>query len=321
LVRSVLLALLVLIPLPIPVAAQSEYPNRIVRIVVPAPPGGSADSFGRLIAHYLSQELGQPFVVENRPGGGSRLGLEYVAGSSADGYTLFLGTSSSTSLHLVHKSMRYDVRSALAPIAQIAIVPQALVVNPTVAASTIQQFIELAKKEPDQMNYGSPGVGSAAHMAMELFMNMAGITIQHVHYRGLPQAVADILGGRLSGMMLDTLNAKPPTDAGKMRILGVTTKQRLAAMPEIPTIAESGFPDYEALQWFGLLAPAGTPVPIIQKLQTLVLQAMKTPDLKERLNNISAYHVPTTASEFAALIHNEIEKWNKLAKVVDFQSN
>jgi tripartite-type tricarboxylate transporter receptor subunit TctC len=299
--------------------AQGDYPSRPVRIVVPATPGGGSDTFARLVGQYLSTKLGQQFVVENRPGGGTLPAMEFVVSQPADGYTLYLSPSTTTSMHLVRKSMPFDVRKAFSPVTKIAIVPQSLVINPSVPAKTVQEFIALAKREPDQLNYGSAGIGTGPHMAMELFLNMTQIRIQHVPYRGVSQSVTDILGGRLSGMMLNMLTAKPHVDDGKMRMLGLTSLVRSDAMPEIPTIAESGVPGYEALQWFGLLAPGGTPAPILNKLQTLILEAMNTPEIKERLKTDGAMHIPNTPAEFSAQIDAEIDKWTKLAKVINLQ--
>ena len=302
-----------------PAAAQGDYPSRTVRIIVPATPGGGSDTFARLIAQHLAKELNQQFVVENRPGGGTLTAMEFVAGQPADGHTLYLSPSTTTSMHLVRKSMPWDVRKAFAPVTKIAIVPQSLVLNPSVAAKSVQEFIALAKREPDKLTYGSAGIGTGPHMAMELFLNVAGIRIQHVPYRGVSQSVNDILGGQLSGMMLNMVTAKPHAEAGKLRMLGITSVVRSDAMPNIPTIAESGLPGFEALQWFGLLAPGGTPTPILNKLQKLILEAMNTPEMKARLKTDGAMHVPNTPAEFGTQINAEIDKWTKLAKAINLK--
>jgi tripartite-type tricarboxylate transporter receptor subunit TctC len=302
-----------------PAAAQGDYPSRTVRIIVPATPGGGSDTFARLIAQHLAKELNQQFVVENRPGGGTLTAMEFVAGQPADGHTLYLSPSTTTSMHLVRKSMPWDVRKAFAPVTKIAIVPQSLVINPSVAAKSVQEFIALAKREPDKLTYGSAGIGTGPHMAMELFLNVAGIRIQHVPYRGVSQSVNDILGGQLSGMMLNMVTAKPHAEAGKLRMLGITSVVRSDAMPDIPTIAESGLPGFEALQWFGLMAPGGTPTPILNKLQKLILAGMNTPEMKARLKTDGAMHIPNTPAEFATQINAEIDKWTKLAKAINLK--
>lgn len=302
-----------------PAAAQGDYPNRAVRIIVPATPGGGSDTFARLVGQYLATKLNQQFVVENRPGGGTLPAMEFVAGQPADGYTLYLSPSTTTSMHLVRKSMPFDVRKAFAPVTKIAIVPQSLVINPSVPAKSVQEFIALAKRDGGKLTYGSAGIGTGPHMAMELFLNVANIRIQHVPYRGVSQSVTDILGDRLSGMMLNMLTAKPHVDAGKLRMLGLTSLVRSEAMPGVPTIAESGFPGFEALQWFGLLAPGGTPAPILNKLQALILEAMNTPGIKARLKTDGAMHIPNTPAEYATQINAEIDKWTKLAKAIKLE--
>jgi tripartite-type tricarboxylate transporter receptor subunit TctC len=303
----------------VPAWAQGDYPSKTVRIIVPATPGGGSDTFARLVGQYLSTKPGQQFVIENRPGGGTLPATEHVAGSAADGHTLYLSPSTTTSMHLVRKSMPFDVRKAFAPVTKIAIVPQSLVLNPSVPVKTVQEFIALAKREPDKLVYGSPGIGTGPHMAMELFLNMADIRIQHVPYRGVSQSVNDILGGRLSGMMLNMVTAKPQVDAGKLRVLGLSSSERSDAMPGVPTIAETGLKGYEALQWFGMLAPGGTPMPILNRLQALILEAMKTPDMQARLKKDGATHMPNTPVQFAAQINLEIDKWTKLAKAINLQ--
>jgi tripartite-type tricarboxylate transporter receptor subunit TctC len=317
--RRTCLAVLSLGLLIAPALGQADYPSKTVRIIVPATPGGGSDTFARLVGQYLSTKLGQQFVVENRPGGGTLPAMEHVAASPADGHTLYLSPSTTTSMHLVRKSMPFDVRKAFAPVTKIAIVPQSLVLNPSVPVKSVQEFIALAKREPDKLVYGSPGIGTGPHMAMELFLNMAHIRIQHIPYRGVSQSVNDILGGRLSGMMLNMVTAKPHVDAGKLRVLGLTSSERSDAMPGVPTIAETGLKGYEALQWFGMLAPGGTPMPIREKLQSLILEAMNTPEMKERLKKDGASHVPNTPSQFAAQINFEIDKWTKLARAINLQ--
>jgi tripartite-type tricarboxylate transporter receptor subunit TctC len=302
-----------------PALAQSDYPNRTVRIIVPATPGGGSDTFARLIAQHLAKELNQQFVVENRPGGGTLPAMEFVASQPADGHTLYLSPSTTTSMHLVRKSMPWDVRKAFAAVTQIAVVPQSLVINPKVPATTIKEFIALAKREPGKLSYGSAGPGTGPHMAMELFKLMTGVQIQHIPYRGVSQSVTDILGGSISGMMLNLLNAKPHVEAGQLRILGVTSLRRSSAMPEIPTIAEAGVPDYEALQWFGLMAPGGTPPAILERLQKLIAEGMQTPDMQARLKTEGADAVVNTPAVFQKLIGDEIERWTKLAKAINLQ--
>jgi tripartite-type tricarboxylate transporter receptor subunit TctC len=302
-----------------PAAAQGDYPSRTVRVIVPATPGGGSDTFARLIAQHLAKELNQQFVVENRPGGGTLPAMDFVANQPADGYTLYLSPSTTTSMHLVRKSMPWDVRKAFTGITQIAVVPQSLVINPKVQATSVKEFIALAKREPGKLSYGSAGPGTGPHMAMELFKLMAGVQIQHIPYRGVSQSVTDILGGNISGMMLNVLTAKPHVEAGQLRILGVTSLRRSGAMPEVPTIAEAGVPDYEALQWFGLMARAGTPPEILDRLQKLIAEGVRSPEMQERLKTEGADAVVNTPEQFQTLIASEIERWTKLAKAINLK--
>jgi len=317
--RGTCLAVLGLGLLVTPASAQGDYPSRTVRIIVPATPGGGSDTFARLIAQHLAKELNQQFVVENRPGGGTLPAMEYVASLPADGYTLYLSPSTTTSMHLVRKSMPWDVRKAFTAVTQIAVVPQSLVINPKVQAATVKEFIALAKREPEKLAYGSAGPGTGPHMAMELFNLMAGIKIQHIPYRGVSQSVTDILGGNISGMMLNLLTAKSHIEAGQLRILGVTSSNRASAMPEVPTIAEAGLPGYEALQWFGLMAKGGTPPAILNRLQTLIAEGMRTPEMQERLKTEGADAVVNTPEVFQKLINDEIERWSKLAQAINLK--
>jgi tripartite-type tricarboxylate transporter receptor subunit TctC len=302
-----------------PAIAQGDYPNRTVRIIVPATPGGGSDTFARLVAQHLAKELNQQFVVENRPGGGTLPAMDYVASQPADGYTLYLSPSTTTSMHLVRKSMPWDVRKVFHGVTQIAVVPQSLVINPKVPATSVKEYIALAKREPGKLSYGSAGPGTGPHMAMELFNLMADIKVQHIPYRGVSQSVTDIIAGNISGMMLNLLNAKPQAEAGKMRILGVSSSKRSGAMPEVPTIAEAGVPGYEALQWFGLLARSGTPPAILERLQKLIAEGMRTPEMQKRLKTEGADAVVNTPDEFQKLIAVEIDRWTKLAKAINLK--
>jgi tripartite-type tricarboxylate transporter receptor subunit TctC len=302
-----------------PALAQGDYPSRTVRIIVPATPGGGSDTFARLIAQHLAKEFNQQFVVENRPGGGTLPAMEFVASQPADGHTLYLSPSTTTSMHLVRKSMPWDVRKAFSAVTQIAVVPQALVTNPKVPATTVKEFIALAKREPSKLSYGSAGPGTAPHMAMELFKLMTDIQMQHIPYRGVSGAVTDIIAGNISGMMLNVLTAKSHVDAGQLRGLGVTSTKRSSAMPDVPTIAEAGVPDYEALQWFGLLAPGGTPPAVLNRLQKSIAEAMRAPEMQARLKTEGAEAVANPPEVFQKLISEEIDRWTKLAKAINLK--
>jgi tripartite-type tricarboxylate transporter receptor subunit TctC len=301
-----------------PAHAQGDYPNRAVRIVVPATPGGGSDTFARLVAQHLAAVFGQQFVVDNRPGGGTLVGMDAVLNAPHDGHTLYLSPSTTTSMHVARKTMPYDVRRVFTPVTQLVVVPHALIVNPSVPAKTTAEFIALAKRGPGKLTYGSAGIGTAPHMAMELFKSMTGIDVRHIPYRGVSQSVTDILGERVSGMVLNVLTAKPHLEAGKLRALGVTGLTRSEALPDIATIAET-VPKYQALQWFGILAPAGTPAPVVNLLQAKIAEGLRAPEMKARLAADGAEAVVTTPAEFTALINEEIEKWTALAKAANIQ--
>ena len=316
--RSILLALIGFGLLGAPAAAQSDYPSRLVRIVVPSTPGGGTDTFARLIAQHLSTTLGQQFVIDNRPGGGTLIGMDAVAHAPPDGYTLYMSPSTTTTMHIVRKSMPYDVRRAFAPVTQVVVLPQALIIHPSVPVRSMQDYIALAKREPGKLTYGTAGIGTAPHMAMELLKSKAGIDIRHIPYRGVSQSLTDILAGRISGMILNVLTSKPHVDAGALRALGVTGLTRTDAMPDVPPIAEV-VPNYETLQWFGVLAPAGTPAPIVNLLQAKIAEGMKTPEMKARLAADGAEPVASAPAAFAALINDEMEKWTAVAKAANIQ--
>jgi len=317
--RSIPLALIGLWLLAAPATGQTDYPTRPVRIVVPSTPGGGTDTFARIIAQHLQAALGQPFVIDNRPGGGTLIGMDAVAHAPPDGYMLYMSPSTATTMHIVRKSMPYDVRKAFAPVTQVVVLPQALIIHPSVPAKTMQEFIALAKRAPGKLTYGSAGIGTAPHMSMELLKSMAGVDIQHIPYRGVSQSLTDVLGGRISGMILNVLTSKPSVDAGLLRALGVTGLTRSEAMPSVPPIAESGVPRYESLQWFGVLAPAGTPASVVNLLQSKIAEGLRAPEMKARLANDGAEGVGNTPAEFAALINGEIEKWTAVAKAAHIQ--
>jgi tripartite-type tricarboxylate transporter receptor subunit TctC len=260
------------------------------------------------------------FYVENRAGGGNVVGTKAVSIAPADGYTLLVTASTLTINHVVNKDLTYDAVRDFAPISQVVVVPNVLVVSPALPVHSLSEFIALAKQKPDTLTYGSAGVGTNPHMAMELLKSMAGIDVRHIPYRGVAPALTDILGGRISGMIVNMISAKPHIDAGTLRPLAVSGLKRVEALPNVPTIAEAGVPAYEALQWFGLLAPAGTPAAIVDRLQQETVKALQIPEVKERLALEGAEPVGSTPAEFAALIKEEREKWTAVAKAAHIQA-
>ncbi len=302
-----------------PAQAQSNYPSRPVRIVVPSPPAGGTDIIARVLAQHFSNALGQQFFVENRPGAGNMIGIESVARATPDGYTLLFVPSTLALNSVMYKKVSYDPVRDFAPITLAAAANNVLVVNPSVPAKTLVELIALAKQKPGQLTYGTPGIGTSPHMCMELLKSMAGIDVQHIPYRGTAPAMTDVISGQIGAMFANALTAKPQIDSGAVRPLGVSGRKRSEAMPNIPPIAEAGVPDYEATQWYGLAAPAGTPADIIARLHAEVTRALKAPEMVEKLAADGAEPVGTTPSEFAAHIKNELEKWTSVARAAKIE--
>jgi tripartite-type tricarboxylate transporter receptor subunit TctC len=301
------------------VAAQAEYPSRPVRIVVPSAPAGGTDIVARVLAQQLSKSMGQQFFVENRPGAGQMLGIEAVAQSAADGYTLLMAASTLAINPLMYRRVRYDAVRDFAPITQVASLPNVLVTNASSPLHSLSGLIAHAKEKPGELTYTSAGIGTSPHMGMELLKSMAGIDLRHIPHKGTAAALTDIIAGRVATMLASVISAKPQIDAGTLRALAVSGTRRVESLPAVPTVAEAGVPNYEALQWYGLLAPAGTPAPIVARLQSEIAAALKLPEVKERLAADGADPVGSTPDEFAALIKSEIEKWAAVARSANIQ--
>ncbi len=315
--RSILAVAVAALAVPVPALAQAPtaYPAKPVRIVVPSPPGGGTDTIGRITAEALSKSMGRQFVVENKPGAGNVIGTDFVAKAAPDGYTLLMSASPLTINHLTSPKMPYDAVADFAPVSMIVSVPSALVVYPGMPIKTVAELIALAKAKPGELSYGTAGIGTNPHISMELFKTMAGVDILHIPFKGIAASMTDILAGRLCCMIANALSAKPHVDSGRLRAIAVTSAQRLATMPNVPTIAEAGVPGYESLQWFGLLAPAKTPEPIVAALHAEIVKALADPQIRARLLADGADPVGSKPAEFAAHIKAEIAKWNELAKV------
>jgi tripartite-type tricarboxylate transporter receptor subunit TctC len=291
-------------------ARAADWPTRPVRLVIPFPPGGSTDILGRSIAQRLQEVLGQPFVVDNKPGAGGSIGATEVARAAPDGYTLLMGHIGTLAINpSLYPNLAYDPLKSFTPVALIARVPNVLVVNPAVPARDVQQLIALAKAKPGALRYASGGNGSAAHIAMEYFKLRTQTDIGHIPYRGTSPAVADVMGGQVEIIMTGVPAVLQQVKAGKLRALAVSSKARVASMPDLPTIAASGVPDFEAIQWYGLVAPARTPPAVIALLNAEVDRALQTPALKARLDAEGAEAAPTTPEAFGAMIESEIARW------------
>jgi tripartite-type tricarboxylate transporter receptor subunit TctC len=297
-----------------PALAQPAYPDKPVKIIVPSSPGGGTDTVTRLLAQHLSEALGHNFYIENRPGAGSMTGIEAAARSTPDGYTLLVAASTMTSLHVIREKMRYDAVKDFAPIVLLVSIPNVLVVHPSVPAKSFAEFIALAKKEPNKLSFATPGLGSTVHMAMELLKTKAGIDLLHVPYNGVAPALTDVIAGRVSAMLVNAASVKGHIDSGAVRPLAVSSLKRAAAMPELPTIAELGIPGYEAIQWFGLLAPTGTPKDIGARLHHETVIALKTEKIVKWMTTEGAEPGGSTPDEFAAMIAREVKEWTEVAR-------
>jgi tripartite-type tricarboxylate transporter receptor subunit TctC len=317
--RTAWLALIGLFVLTSDGHAQSTYPSRPVRIVVPSPPAGGTDIIARVLAQYFSTAMGQQFFVENRPGAGNMIGIESVARAAPDGHTLLFVPSTLALNSVMYKKVSYDPVRDFAPITLAASANNVLVVNPAIAAKTLVEFIALANGKPGHLTYGTPGIGTSPHMSMELFKSLAGIDLQHVPYRGTAPAMTDVISGQIASMFSNALTAKPQIESGAIRALGVSGRKRSEALPSVPPIAEAGVPSYEATQWYGLVAPAGTPADIIARLHAEATAALKTQEMKDKLAGDGAEPVGTTPQAFAAHIKGELEKWAAVARAAKIE--
>ena len=301
-------------------ALAQTYPSRNVRLIVPFPAGGPADMLARLLSEKLTERWGQSVVIENIGGAAGNIGAEATTRAVADGHTLLLNASSHVINGILYPKLPYDPIKDFTPITQVASYQHMFVVHPAVTAKTVHEFIALAKAKPGQITIGNSGIGTPGHLAAELFKTTAGIDIIHVPYKGSAPATTDLLGGQLSGMFNNPVNTLPYTAAGKLRALAVTGKQRLAVAPEVPTVAESGFPNFEAGTWFGLFGPANLPPALVTKIRDDVVRALRLPDVQQKLGAQAWDTIGNTAAEFAALIRSDHESWSKVIKAAGIRA-
>ncbi len=313
---TVMLAGLAAIALAQPAAAQAPaYPTKAIRLVVPFPPGGATDILARNVAQKLSETWGQSVVVDNRPGAGGNIGSELVAKAAPDGYTLEMGTVGTHAINAsLYSKMPYDHVKDFAPIILVAGVPNVLVVNPSLPVNSVQELIAYAKANPGKLNFASSGPGTSIHLSGELFKVMAGVQMTHVPYKGSAPALQDLLGGQVQLMFDNLPPSLPQIKGGKLRALAVTSLTRAPALPDVPTIAESGLPGFEASSWFGILAPAGTPPAIIAKVNAEVAKWLASPEGKDKLVAIGANAGGGSPEDFARHIQAETAKWAKVVK-------
>ena len=297
-----------------PVAAQ-DYPSKPIRIIVPFAAGGPADIYARFVGQRLSETLGQPVVIEDRPGAGSVIGTDAVAKSAPDGYTLLVMSNTHTVNESLIPNKPYQLMRDFVAVAPVNYSDLVLVVHPSVPVNSLKELIDLAKSQPKGLNYASSGPGTPYHMAGELFKAMAGVDIVHVPYKGSSGARTDVLGGQVQ-MMFDAITTMAPNvRTGKLKGLGTTGKTRSSVLPEVPTVSEAGVPGYEAVIWLGIMAPAGTPKPIVDKLNAEITKIVNRPDVKEAWSKQGAEPMAMTPAEFARFMNEDIEKWAKVVKI------
>jgi tripartite-type tricarboxylate transporter receptor subunit TctC len=286
-------------------ALAQSFPVKPVRIIVPFPPGGGADALTRIMQPSLMKMWAQPIIIENKAGASGHIGADFVAAADADGYTLLMSSTAS----LTEKNV-----ASFAPVTLVSASPYVVVVNPKLPARSVKELVDYAKKNPGKLSFGSSGTGAASHLAAELFKSLAGIDMLHVPYKGTGQAVTDLLGGQIDLMFAPAQSVMPHVQAGKLRALAVTSAKRYSIIPDLPTVAEAGVPGYEAVGWFGLLAPAKTPAPIVEKLSADANKALGEPEVKQQMMILGAEPSGGTPAQFARFIHDDQAKWSRLMR-------
>jgi tripartite-type tricarboxylate transporter receptor subunit TctC len=295
--------------------ADEDYPNRPVKIIVPFAPGGSTDVVARILAERLGAELKQNFVVDNRAGAGGNIGADAVAKATADGYTLLMGTTGVLAINKhLYKNLAYDPDRDLAPVIYTSLITNILVVNPDVPARTVPELIRLAQSKPGGLTFASSGAGSSTHLSGELFKSMASVDILHIPYRGSSQALVDVIGGQVTMLFDNAPSSIPFIEQGKLRAIAVTGTKRLANLPDVPTIDESGVKGYESLSWSGIVAPAGTPKPVIDRLNAAIERILGMEDVRKRFATLGVEPVGGPPEAFARHVRAESEKWGRLVR-------
>ena len=293
-----------------------DYPARPVRLIMPYPAGGATDIVGRLVAQNLSSAIGQPVVVDNRPGASALLGTEAAAKSPPDGYSLLMATSTNAINQTLHPKLPYDFLTDFQPVTLIAKAAQILIVHPSVPVRSVKELIALARSKPGQLNYASAGVGVSGHLAMEALKYRAKVNLVHIPYKGGAPALTDLLGGQVTTMFTNTIGVLPYIKAGRLRSLGVTSAQRSALTPDVPTIAEAGYPGFEVTAWFGITVPKGTPQAIVSRLNSELLKLLNLPQVQERLLVLGAERTPISSPEqFAQFLRTDIDQWAEMMKI------
>lgn len=292
-----------------PVLQAQKFPDKPIRFIVPFPPGGGNDILARAIGPRLSEFLGQPVLIDNRAGAGGNMGTDIAAKSAPDGYTLVIASNQVTINPWLYSRLPFDIEKDFVPVAQAATVPMLLVVHPSVAASSMKEFIELARANPGKLNHSTPGNGTPQHIAFEVFNHAAGIKVTHVPYKGTGPAIADLLGGQVQSAMGTMASLEPYVKSGKLRALGVTTPKRSQAMPNVPTIAEAGLPGFDVPLWYSILAPAGTPREVVARLSSDIARALQVPETRDRLTGLGFEVSYLNPEQMADLIKRDTARW------------
>ncbi len=313
--RTYLRALAIATAWPASIAWGQAFPTRPIRMIVGFPPGGPNDIVARTVSDKLATVLGQPVIVDNRPGAGGNIGSDATAKAPPDGYTLLLGSTGPQAINpVLYTNLPYDAQRDLTPVSLVAIVPNALVVNPNVPVTTVAELIAYAKKRSEPLRYGSGGNGTTLHLSAELFKSMAKVDMLHVPYKGTAPAISDLVGGQTDLMFAAISSVLPLVKAGKLRMIALTTARRTPSLPDIPTIAESGLPGYEVAPWYGVFTTGGTPAPVVQRLSDAVHEVVALPAVREALEKQGSEPATNTPEAFRALLQAEIEKWARVVK-------
>jgi tripartite-type tricarboxylate transporter receptor subunit TctC len=302
-------------------AAAQQYPNKPIKLVVPFPPAGATDVLGRAIAQKMSEGLGQPVVVENRPGAGSTIGSDMVAKATPDGYTLLLASGSIAIAANLYSKLSFDVIRSFTPISMVGHVPHMLVVHPSLPANSVKELIALAKSKPGYLNAASQGNGTLSHLELEMFKGAAGIDMVHVPYKGSSNVMPDLLAGNVSVFFDSVPSSMPMVKKGQLKALGVVSAKRLPQSPEIPTVGEAGLPGFDVKNWFGVLAPAGTPKEIVQLLNAEIGKIVTSPELVQRLADQGVILEGSSAEQLTTLMKSDLAKWAKVVKEANVRIN
>jgi tripartite-type tricarboxylate transporter receptor subunit TctC len=295
--------------------AAEAYPSKPIRLIVPFPPGGPADALARVVGDKIGAKMGTQVVIENRPGAGGNIGMALGAKAVPDGYTLVLAPAGNLTVNpSLYRSVPYDVGKDFAPVTVLAAVPNILVVTPSIPARNLAEFIAYVKAHPGQLNFASPGAGSGAHLAGELFDSMVGANMVHVPFSGIAPAVTALLGGQVQLMFAGAPTVLPYVRAGKLHALGVASLKRMSAAPDLPTLSESGLAGFDVTSWYGIVAPAGTSPEIIARLQSEITNALREPEVRNELTALGAEPIANTPAEFAAMIKSETAKWSAIVR-------